>query len=115
MLVSMVGVYGTMAYAVRQREREIAIRMAMGARRGHVVGMFLREGAVVILTGLLLGLSGALAAGRLLESQLFGVQPGDPTTIAAAVAVLGGVALAAVWWPSRRAASTDPAVALRVE
>ena len=115
MLVSMVGVYGTMAYAVRQREREIAVRMAMGARRGHVVGMFLREGAVVILTGLALGLLGALATGRLLESQLFGVQPGDPTTITAAVALLGGVALAAVWWPSRRAASTDPAVALRVE
>ena len=114
-LVAVVGVYGMMAYAVRQREREIAVRIAIGANPRHVTQVFLREGATVLAAGLTLGVAAALASGRLLESQLVGVRSDDPIAVLAAAAAFGTAGLLAVWWPSRRAAETDPVIALRTE
>ena len=114
-LLALVGVYGVIAYAARQREREIAVRLAIGADPRRITGLFVRQGGTILAVGLALGVCGALGAGRLLESQLFGVTPGDPIALAAAVAAFGAAGLAAIWWPSRRAASTDPALALRAE
>jgi putative ABC transport system permease protein len=114
-VLALIGVYGVIAYAVRQREREIAVRMAVGADSRIITQLFLKQGAVVLLAGLALGLLAALGAGRALESQLFGVRPGEPLTLALAAlsfAAAGGVA---IWWPARRAAGTDPAAALKDE
>jgi predicted permease len=113
--VAVVGAYGMTAYAVRQREREIAVRIAIGANPRSVMGLFLRQGGVMIGAGLALGLIGAVGAGRLLESQLFGVQASDPGAIGTAVLALAGSALLAVWWPSRRATQIDPVAALRAD
>ena len=114
-LLALVGVYGVIAYAVRQREREIALRLALGANPAQLIWLFVRKGSWILLGGLGLGLMGALAGGRLIESQLFGVTARDPLAFAGAVAAFGVAGLAAVWWPSRRAARTDPAIALRLE
>ena len=112
-LLALVGVYGVIAYAVRQREREIAVRIAVGADPARLTRLFLREGAAVLLPGLVLGTIAALAAGRLIESQLFGVTARDPLSLAVAAAGFAGAGLLAIWWPARRAALTDPAIALR--
>jgi putative ABC transport system permease protein len=114
-LLALVGVYGVIAYAVRQREREIAVRLAIGADPGRITRLFLRQGGVILLAGLALGIVGALAAGRLIESQLVGVTPRDPMALAMAVAAFAMAGLAAIWWPSRRAGATDPAIALKAE
>jgi putative ABC transport system permease protein len=114
-LLALVGLYGVIAYAVRQREREIAVRMAVGADPGRITRLFVRQGAFVLLTGIALGTWGAVAIGRLLESQLVGVTPRDPLALTAAAAAFGCAGLLAIWWPSRRAAAMDPAVALRTE
>lgn len=100
------------AYAVQQRMREIAVRMAPGAEPARLTRLFVRQGAAILAGGLALGVLGALAAGRLIESQLYGVTPRDPIALGAAVAAAG---LLAIWWPARRAAATDPAIALRAE
>lgn len=112
-LLALVGVYGVIAYAVRQREREIAVRMALGADSRTIVGLFLRQGGVVLAAGVALGLLGAVGAGRTLESQLFGVSPADPSTLGITSAAFAVAGCMAVWWPARRAALTDPAVALK--
>jgi predicted permease len=114
-LLALVGAYGVIAYAVRQREREIAVRLAIGADPARITRLFLRQGGGILLAGLVLGLGGALGAGRVIESQLFGVTPRDPASLAAAVAAFATAGLFAIWWPSRRAAATDPALALRSE
>jgi predicted permease len=114
-VLALVGVYGVVAYAVRQREREIAVRLAVGADPSRITRLFVRQGAAVILFGLAAGVAAALGAGRLVESQLFGVTPRDPLAIGAAVIAFGVSGLFAIWWPARRAAATDPAIALRTE
>jgi putative ABC transport system permease protein len=114
-LLALVGVYGVVAYAVRQREREIAVRLAIGAHPARITRLFLGQGAVMLATGLALGVVGALAAGRVIESQLFGVTPRDPMALALAVFAFAIAGLAAIWWPSRRAGTMDPAIALRAE
>ncbi|HBY59821.1 MAG TPA: hypothetical protein DEH78_08345, partial [Solibacterales bacterium] len=106
---------GMVAFAVKQQEREVAIRMAVGASPGAITRLFLRQSAVVIATGAVAGLAGASALGRGLEGQLHGVVPTDPLTLgttAAGIALAAGVAMLA---PSRDAARTDPAVLLREE
>lgn len=110
-----VGLYVVIAYAVRQREHEIAVRMAVGATGRNIVGMVLRDGLLVVLGGLALGIAGALAVGRLLQAQLFGVQAADALTLAVSTLALTLVSLAAILWPARRASRTDPVVALRAE
>jgi putative ABC transport system permease protein len=114
-LLSLVGIYGAVAYAVRQREREIAVRVAIGANPARIVRLFVRQSAGVVACGLALGIPAALAVGRLIESQLFGVTARDPGALLAAAAAFAAAALAATWWPARRAAATDPAIALRSE
>jgi putative ABC transport system permease protein len=110
-----IGIYGVLAYAVMQRTREIGIRMALGAQRGNVLALVLRKGVILTTIGIALGLSGAAAATRLLQSMLFGVTPLDPTTFVAVSLLFGIVAMLAIYVPARRATKVDPMVALRSE
>jgi putative ABC transport system permease protein len=112
-MLALVGIYGVIAYAVRQREREIAVRLAVGADGRRIMQMFLRQGAGVLLMGLALGVGAAFLLGRLLQSQLFGVDAADPVVMAAATSGFAVCGLLAVFWPARTAASTDPAIALK--
>jgi ABC-type antimicrobial peptide transport system permease subunit len=89
--------------------------MAVGATGRNILAMVLREGALVVVFGLAAGVAGALAVGRLLQSQLFGVRPIDAESLAVATFVLALVSLGAILWPARRASRTDPVVALRAE
>jgi ABC-type antimicrobial peptide transport system permease subunit len=114
-LVALVGMHGVIAYAVRQRQREIAIRMAIGADTRRVTRMFLRHGAMVLAGGLSAGVGGAIGLGRVLQSQLYGVGPSEPHVLVLAVLVFGLSGLAAILWPAWRAASTDPVLVLREE
>jgi predicted permease len=115
LFLGVVGIYGVIAYLAAQRTREIGIRMALGAQLGDVSRLFLRHGALLLGAGLLLGLAGAAALTRLMQSLLFGVSPLDLPTYAAVSVLLGGVALLASYLPARRAARVDPAIALRTE
>jgi putative ABC transport system permease protein len=108
-----VGIYGVVAYGVVQRTRELGIRMALGAGGGPLLRMVIRQGMTPVLAGMALGMAGALAGGRVLRSLLFGVGPGDPVTFVAVTLFLVAVALAAIYLPARRAARSDPMVALR--
>ncbi|HSK10911.1 MAG TPA: ABC transporter permease [Vicinamibacterales bacterium] len=110
-----IGIHGVLSYGVTLRTREIGVRMALGAGAGQVLRLVLREGAILALAGLALGLAGALALTRVLESLLFGVSPTDPATIAAISLVLMLVALAASGVPAWRATRIDPVVAMRGE
>ena len=113
--LSAVGVYGVLAYLVGQRIREVGLRLAIGASPSDVVWLFVREGGVLILVGVTGGLAGALAGGRWIAALLFGVTPTDPATLAAAVVTLALTAACATYLPARRAASIDPAEALRAD
>jgi predicted permease len=113
--IACVGLYGTMSYSVARRTGEIGIRMALGAPRGAVVWMVLRDIVILAGVGLAISLPAALAAARLVESLLFGVKPNDPAAIAAAVATLLVAALVAAYVPARRASRIDPMVAVRHE
>jgi putative ABC transport system permease protein len=115
LLLAMVGIYGVIAWTVRQRTREIGVRMALGAQRHAVVGLVLRNGLKLTGGGILVGLMGALGLSRLLESLLFAVKSIDPVTFAAVPLMLFAAALLACWLPARRAAKVDPMVALRSE
>jgi predicted permease len=110
-----IGLYGILAYAVNRRTREIGIRIALGARPGAVLRMVLRQGLILTLLGVGIGLAASLGATRLLESQLFGVTPTDPVTFVGAPILLLAVALLAGLVPARRATSVDPLIAIRQE
>ena len=114
-LLAAVGLYGVISYAVSQRTREIGIRMALGAREGTIIGGVLREGALVVGAGILVGLAGTVVLTRFLESLLFGISPTDPTALTAVVVALAAIAMVAAWIPARRASRVDPVVALRTE
>jgi len=114
-LLAAIGIYGVLSYAVRQRTREIGIRMSLGASRGRVLGQVLLEGMRLALLGLVVGIAGALAAGRVLASLLSEVKPGDPAIFVATAGLLAAVALVACYLPARRAAKLDPMAALRYE
>jgi putative ABC transport system permease protein len=109
------GVYGVLAYTVSQQTREIAIRMALGGQRGHVVQMVLRLGLQLVGAGLIVGVAASLATNRLLASQLWRLSPNDPTTFAAVIAVVIAIGALACWVPARRALRVQPMVALRHE
>jgi len=115
LVMAAVGIYGVLAYAVSRRTQEIGIRMALGAQTRDVLRLIGREGFVLVLIGIGLGLAGALALTRLMSSLLFGVSPTDATTFAEVPALLAAVALAACYLPARRASRVDPTVALRYD
>lgn len=114
-LLGVVGLYAVIAAAVKQREHEIAVRMAVGADRRRILGLFMNEGGRLVLAGVVLGTLGAFAMGRLLEAQLFGVATIDVQTLGLAALVLGTAAAGAIWWPARRASRTDPVMALKAD
>ncbi|HAB18852.1 MAG TPA: ABC transporter permease [Verrucomicrobiota bacterium] len=115
LLLSSLGTYGVLAYAVSQRQREIGVRMALGAQPGQVLTHFLGLGVRLCLTGMVVGMIGAWAAGRAMQSMLFDVSAFPPGVILLTSLSLAGVVLLAVFLPSRRAARVDPMVALRSE
>jgi putative ABC transport system permease protein len=115
LLLAAVGVYGLISYSVTQRTREIGIRVALGARPRQVLYPVVREGVALALTGVAIGLAGALVTTRVLSAFLFGVGATDPVTFAAVSALLLVIALAASYVPSRRALRVDPLTALRAE
>jgi putative ABC transport system permease protein len=115
LLLAAIGIYGVMAYFVSQRVREIGIRMALGAKRGDVLRMVASRGMVLAGIGAAIGAAASLLATRLISGMLFGVSPYDPLTIVVFAAILTGAALAANYFPARRAAKVDPMVALRYD
>ena len=110
-----VGIYGVLSYAVRQRTRELGIRVALGAPGGQIARLVLGQGLRLTLTGLAIGAAAAYYVTRLLAGLLFGVQPGDLGTFAVGAVVLFGVALAATYVPARRAARVDPLTAMKAD
>jgi predicted permease len=115
LLLGIVGIYGVIAYSVSQRTREIGIRMALGAQRQVLVGMFVRQGLWLTGVGIVCGLAAAFAAMRLMSALLFHVSPADPVTYAAVTVGVVVTAYLACYLPSRRAATVDPVDALRAE
>jgi predicted permease len=115
LLLAGVGLYGLMTYIVNRRIPEIGIRMAIGATRAQIAGMVLRETLQLILLGLGFGVPAAIAASRLIQSELYGLKSDDPITLAAAISVMAGIAAFAAYLPARRASRVDPMVALRTE
>ncbi len=114
-LLAMLGLYGVIAYMVARRRNEIGVRIALGADRGRVMTLVLREAVVLAGAGVVVGAGLAVWAARSAETLLFGLKPHDPGTLAAAVGVLGVTALAAAYGPARRAARVEPVEALREE
>jgi putative ABC transport system permease protein len=113
LLLAIIGIYGLMAYSVRQRRLEIGIRLALGAETRQVRNMVVSEGMRLALIGVAIGIAAAFGLARLLQSFLFGVEAWDPLVFVCVPVVLGAAALGAVWFPARRAAATNPADALR--
>jgi putative ABC transport system permease protein len=114
-VLAMIGLYGVMSYTVAERTSEIGIRMALGARRADVTTMILRKAATLLVAGLVLGAGLSLATASAASALLFGLKPRDPATLATAAAVLAAVALAAGYFPARRAAALDPIASLKNE
>jgi macrolide transport system ATP-binding/permease protein len=115
LLLGVVGLYGVIAYSVSQRTREIGVRIALGAQRGTVYRLIMKEAGVLALAGIVIGTACAILAASLMRKLLFGTPPWDMTTLVCVAAVLGGSALLASFLPARRAASVDPISALRAE
>jgi putative ABC transport system permease protein len=113
--LGVIGIYGVMSYIVSQRTGEIGVRLALGAEPGRIAGMIARQGGLVALAGIAVGLAAASAGGRLIESLLYGVSPRDPGVFAVTTLILLAVALIACWLPARRAARLSPLEALRTE
>jgi len=115
LLLAMVGLYGITAYTVARRRAEIGVRIALGARPGSVIRLMLQDLALPLAVGISLGLGASLAAGRLVNSLLYGVRPNEPAQLAAAALILAAAAMLAGYLPARRAARLDPMIALREE
>jgi predicted permease len=113
LLISALGVAGVVSFSVNQRTREFGTLMAMGMDRRYVLTLVLRQGALLAVSGIVLGLAGAFVLGRVMTPMLFGVHPADPLTLAGVAAILALVTLGATLEPARRASSVDPMIALR--
>jgi putative ABC transport system permease protein len=114
-VLAVLGLYAVVAYGTLQRTREIGIRVAIGATGGDVVRLVLGEGAKLAGLGVLVGIAGAVAATRFIRAMLFQTPAADPVAYLGVVAVLGGATLLAAYLPARRAARTDPTIAMRAE
>jgi putative ABC transport system permease protein len=115
LLLAAIGIYGVISYSVGQRTREIGIRIALGAQRGNVFGIVMGHGIKLASLGIAIGFFAALGMGRMLTGFLYGVSAADPLTFASVAVFLAAVALAASFFPARRAAKIDPMQALRSE
>jgi putative ABC transport system permease protein len=115
LMLGVIGIYGAMSYIVSQRTGEIGVRLALGAEPRTVAGIIVRQGALVALAGIIVGLAAAWAGSRLIASLLYGVSPRDPGIFAATTILLSGIALLACWLPARRAARLSPLEALRTD
>ncbi|MBV8847255.1 MAG: FtsX-like permease family protein [Bryobacterales bacterium] len=115
LLLACLGIFGVISYSVARRTNEIGIRIAVGAEPLQVALTVFRQGIRPVIGGLLVGVAGALASGRLIRSFLFGTEPRDPAAMLAVIVILLAVAALACWGPARRASRIDPAVALRNE
>jgi len=115
LLLATVGIYGILSYTVAQRTQEIGIRMALGAEAKDVLGLVMKQGMALAALGITIGLASAVALTRLLAGLLFGVGPTDVVTYAAVSAIMALAAVLACYLPARRAARTDPLLALRSE
>jgi putative ABC transport system permease protein len=115
LLLTIMGIYGVVAFLVGRRRREIGVRVALGAQRGDILRLVLHRGMKPVALGGVAGLAGSLVASRLVASQLYGISASDPLTLASIVLLLALAALVACWLPARRAARVDPMEALRQE
>jgi ABC-type antimicrobial peptide transport system permease subunit len=115
LVIAASGIYGVVSYGVAQRTQEIGVRMALGAKYHTVVRMVIIDGARMAAIGVMLGIAGAWFTGRTLAFLLYGVTPRDPVTLIVVALALGAVALAASYFPARRAGRVEPVVALRYE
>jgi putative ABC transport system permease protein len=115
LILAAIGLYGVLSFLVSQGTAEIAIRMALGAQRGRILAQVFREGMGLAVAGIVAGLAGGVVLTRLMAGLLFGVSPSDPATFAAVALLLGLVALAACYFPARRAMRVEPMAALRAE
>ena len=113
LILGALGIFGVLAYAVTQRQREIGVRLALGASPGAVLRLILGHGMLLAVAGIALGLLGAALLTGFMKSVLFGIAPSDPWTFAQVIAVLLAAAALASWLPARRALMIDPVTALR--
>jgi putative ABC transport system permease protein len=114
-LLASIGLYGVMAFVVARRRKELGLRLALGAAPGGVLWMVMREVLVLLVIGLAIGVPAAIASGRFVSAQLYGVEPNDPWMAIATVTLLAAVSAAAGLIPARRASRIDPILALRYE
>jgi ABC-type antimicrobial peptide transport system permease subunit len=114
-ILASVGLYGVMAFVVARRKKELGIRLALGAQPGLVIWLVMREVLLLLVIGLAIGIPAAMAAGRFVSSQLYGIQPHDPGIAAITIVLLTLVSAAAGLVPARRASRIDPILALRYE
>jgi ABC-type antimicrobial peptide transport system permease subunit len=114
-ILAMIGIYGVISYMVVRRRSEIGVRMALGAARGRILFMVLRESIILLGIGTAVGTVFALAGGSVASTQLYGLQPRDPLTLGASILCLAVIVLIASFMPAHRAATVDPMVVLREE
>ena len=115
LVLAAAGIYGVLAGSVAERTREIGVRSALGASRGSILALVVRQGMTLTGLGVVIGLSGAVAASQAIVTLLFGVSRLDPVTYLGVIALLVGVSAVACWVPAWRAARVDPAITLRAE
>ena len=115
LLLAAVGIYGLLSGNVTERAREIGVRAALGASRGHILALILRDGMRLTVLGLVVGLCGAFAATRAITTLLFGTSPLDPIAWVGVVLMLVGVSAVACWAPAWRASRVDPCITLRAD
>jgi putative ABC transport system permease protein len=115
LILTLVGLYGVMAYSVAKRRREIGVRLALGEPRAMVFRMVLGQAALLVLLGIVLGIAATLASGKLLQAYLYGTGARNPLVLVAVCALVAATGLLAAFLPARRAMQLDPSVALRYE